>query len=361
MTSRIICNFLLSSILIFSGTTFLFARNNQKEKVRSGAVNPGQEQVKTAVQVPNPNANLFGTHDPVMIKQDSVYYLFSTGNGVSVASGTDMITWKREKSVFSNPPEWITQEIIPGFRGNSMWAPDISLVNGTYYLYYSVSAFAKNTSAIGVATNKSLHPSDTNFKWVDHGIVIQSVPDRDMWNAIDPNLVMDGRQGWLTFGSFWGGIKLVKLSPDLLSAAKPEVWYTIARQPRSFALDDTDPGDGTIEAPFIFKRFQYFYLFVSLDYCCRGVNSNYNVVVGRSRNVEGPYVDREGKLLSRGGGTVVAKGNDEWAGVGHSAHYNMDGKTIMIMHGYDKKDNGRSKLIIREMKWDRAEWPAIDL
>lgn len=151
------------------------------------------------------------------------------------------------------------------------------------------------------------------------------------------------------------------VSSDLLSIAKPEVWYTVARQPRNFALDDTDPGDGTIEAPFIMKRFQYFYLFVSLDYCCRGVNSDYNVVVGRSRNIEGPYVDKDGRLLSRGGGTIVAKGNDRWAGVGHSAHYTFEGKTILIMHGYDKPDNGRSKLIIREMKWDRAEWPSIDL
>jgi arabinan endo-1,5-alpha-L-arabinosidase len=72
-------------------------------------------------------------------------------------------------------------------------------------------------------------------------------------------------------------------------------------------------------------------------------------------------VTRDGKLLSRGGGTIVAKGNDLWAGVGHSAHYTMNGKTVMIMHGYDKLDNGCSKLIIREMKWDRAEWPTIEL
>ena len=60
---------------------------------------------------------------------------------------------------------------------------------GLYYLYYSVSAFGKNTSCIGVATNKTLHPSSPDYKWTDHGKVIQSVPGRDMWNAIDPNLV----------------------------------------------------------------------------------------------------------------------------------------------------------------------------
>jgi arabinan endo-1,5-alpha-L-arabinosidase len=307
----------------------------------------------------DPKATLLPIHDPVMIRQDSIYYLFATGGGVS--SSTDLIAWKTEKPVFDKSPDWITSDMIPGFREGAYWAPDIQLVNGTYYLFYSYSAFGKNTSVIGVATNKTLHPSSPDFKWVDHGLVVQSVPNRDMWNAIDPNLTMDRNQGWLTFGSFWGGIKMVKLAPDLLSVAKPEEWYTVARQPRSFALDDNEAGDGTIEAPFIMKRLNYFYLFVSVDYCCRGINSDYNVVVGRSRNIEGPYTDRDGRLMSRGGGTQIAKGNDRWAGVGHSAHYNFSGKTIMIMHGYDKLDNGHSKLIIREMKWDRSQWPSIDL
>jgi len=304
----------------------------------------------------------FPAHDPVMIKQDSVYYLFTTGNGISVASSTDMKNWTRLAPVFSSKPEWITEEIVPGFRGNHLWAPDISFVNGTYYLYYSASAFAKNTSAIGVATNKTLHPSDPDFKWVDHGMVVHSVPNRDFWNAIDPNLIMAGRnEGWLAFGSFWGGLKLVKLSPDLLSLAQPEEWYTIARQPRTFALDDTDPGDGAIEAPFIYRHYQYYYLFVSVDYCCRGLDSTYKILVGRSRNVEGPYVDKDGVLLSRGGGTLVAEGNEDWAAVGHCSAYMFDGKSYLVFHGYDRRDNGRSKLIIREIKWDGSDWPSIDL
>lgn len=298
-------------------------------------------------------------HDPVMIKQDSVYYLFTTGGGV--ASSVDMATWKREKPVFSSPPSWITPDMIPGFRGGGYWAPDIHLVNGDYFIYYSFSAFGKNTSVIGVATNKNLNSSSPDYKWIDHGPVVQSVPGRDFWNAIDPNLVIDGNTGWLSFGSFWGGIKLVKLSPDLLSVAKPETWYTIAKRPRSPGLDDRDPGDGAIEAPFIYKKGSFFYLFVSVDYCCRGVNSTYKVVVGRAEKVEGPYTDREGKSMADEGGTLVSSGNERWAATGHSGHYDFDGKSYMIMHGYDKSDNGRSKLIIREMKWDNEGWPSIDL
>jgi arabinan endo-1,5-alpha-L-arabinosidase len=233
-------------------------------------------------------------------------------------------------------------------------------VNGTYYLFYNVTAFARNTSAIGVATNKTLDPSSPDFKWVDHGMVVQSIPYRDMWNALDANLIMDGNQGYLVFGSFWGGIKMVELAPDLLSIAKPEVWFSLASQPRTYALDDADPGDGTIEGAFVYKHIQYYYLFASLDYCCRGLNSDYKVVVGRSRLVEGPYVDRDGKLMTRGGGALAAKGNARWAGVGHNSAYTMNGKSIIVMHGYDKLNNGRSKLIIKELKWDRSDWPSID-
>ena len=310
----------------------------------------------------NPVAKGFGAHDPVMIKQDSVYYLFTTGNGVSVASSTDRQNWTREKPVFEKSPDWLTQEIIPGYKGNSMWAPDISLVKGTYYLYYSVSAFGKNTSAIGVATNKTLHSGSPDFKWVDHGAVIQSVPNRDNWNAIDPNLIIDDQnQGWLVFGSFWGGIKMVKLAPDLFSVAKPEVWFTVARQLRTFKLEDSDPGDGTIEGPFIIKRGQYYYLFVSLDHCCRGLKSDYNVVVGRSPKIEGSYIDKTGEKLNNGGGTLIASGNDDWAAVGHNGICFDNGICYFVCHGYDKHDNGRSKLIVRELKWDKEDWPVIKL
>ena len=201
-----------------------------------------------------------------------------------------------------------------------------------------------------------------DFKWVDHGAVIQSVPNRDNWNAIDPNLIIDDQnQGWLVFGSFWGGIKMVKLATDLFSIAKPEVWFTVARQPRTFALEDSDPGDGTIEGPFIIKRAQYYYLFVSLDHCCRGLKSDYNVVVGRSPKVEGPYVDKSGEKLNNGGGTLIASGNEDWAAVGHNGICLDNGIYYFVCHGYDKHDNGRANLIVRELKWDKDDWPVVEL
>lgn len=298
-------------------------------------------------------------HDPVMIKQDNTYYLFCTGFGISVWSSADMKEWKKEKPVFEKAPEWAVNA-IPGYRGHT-WAPDISYHNGQYYLYYSVSAFGKNTSCIGVATNKTLNPSSPDFKWVDHGKVIQSMPGRDMWNAIDPNLAFDeDHTPWLVFGSFWNGMKLVKLADDLQTIARPEEWHTVAARKRSFEMADTAAGDAAIEAPFIFKKENYYYLFVSFDYCCRGVNSTYKVVVGRSEKITGPYLDKEGVEMTKGGGSLLVQGDaKEWYGAGHNSVYTFEGKDYIIYHGYDAQDNGRSKLIIRELKWDAGGWPVL--
>ncbi|OMP30174.1 arabinan endo-1,5-alpha-L-arabinosidase [Mangrovimonas sp. DI 80] len=298
------------------------------------------------------------THDPVIAKQGDTYYLFCTGPGITSFTSKDLKTWTQADPVFSVNPKW-AKEVAPGFNGH-IWAPDITLHKGTYYLYYSISAFGKNTSAIGLVTNTTLNPKDKNYKWEDQGIVIQSIPNRDYWNAIDPNLIFD-EQGtpWMAFGSFWGGLKMVKMAQDLKSLADPEEWYTIARRERSFEKEDADAGDAALEGPFIFKKGDYYYQFLSWDYCCRGENSTYKVVVGRSKTVMGPYVDREGKPLNEGGGTLVLEGNEKWYGAGHNSVYTFNGKDYIFFHGYDASDKGLPKLRVSELKWDADLWPSL--
>ncbi|MCJ8164400.1 arabinan endo-1,5-alpha-L-arabinosidase [Pontibacter sp. E15-1] len=299
-------------------------------------------------------------HDPVMIRQDDSYFLFATGSGIAVWSSKNMKDWTREPAVFAEAPVWASS-VAPDFK-NHIWAPDITYHNGQYYLYYSVSAFGKNTSAIGVATNKTLHATDPAYTWVDHGIVVESVPGRDMWNAIDPNLVFDEKeQPWLSFGSFWSGLKIVKLRPDLLSVASenPE-WHTIVQRERT-ALEETKAGEGAVEAPFIFRKGNYYYLFASFDYCCRGPESTYKMVVGRSENVTGPYMDKEGRKMVHGGGSLLLEGNKDWYGVGHNSVYNFDGQDYLVFHGYDAKDEGKSKLRIEKLAWDKKGWPVVSV
>ncbi len=296
-------------------------------------------------------------HDPVMIRQDSTFYIFCTGWGITVYSSTDMKHWKQQSPVFAKAPQWAVQA-IPHFVGH-IWAPDISYYNGQYYLFYAVSAFGKNTSAIGVATNKTLDTSSKDFKWIDHGKVVQSVPNRDMWNAIDPNLIVDeNKTPWLAFGSFWNGIKLVKLNNDRLSIAQPEQWYTIASRQRNFILPDSVAGDAAIEGPFIFKKNNYYYLFVSFDYCCRGEKSTYKMMVGRSEHVYGPYVDRDGVPMNLGGGSLVQEGDKNWYGVGHNAVVDVNGTDYLVFHGYDANDRGISKLRIEPLVWIN-DWPFV--
>ncbi|MCC9165783.1 family 43 glycosylhydrolase [Pontibacter harenae] len=306
-------------------------------------------------------------HDPVMIKQGDNYYLFSTGFGISMWSSKDMENWKREKPVFDAPPQWAV-EAVPGFKGH-IWAPDICYYDGKYYIYYSVSAFGKNTSAIGVATTPTLDTADPNYKWTDHGKVIQSYPGKTNWNAIDPNLITDKKgNAYLAFGSFWNGLPIVKLTKDRTKIAEsPDNLQIIASRKRNLSapnppsVDDNpkDAGGNAIEAPFIFKKGKYYYLFASIDYCCKGVNSTYKMIVGRSKDLKGPYLDKEGNRLDSAGGTIILAGDENWHGVGHNAVETFDGKDYLIFHGYDAKDEGKSKLRIEPLSWTKDGWPVV--
>ncbi|MCH7408276.1 arabinan endo-1,5-alpha-L-arabinosidase [Belliella sp. DSM 111904] len=310
-------------------------------------------QYRDSIQIP--------VHDPVMIQEKDSFYLFATGRGISVWKSSDMQTWTRQNPVFEQATDWM-KKIVPDFK-NHIWAPDISHHNGFYYLYYSISAFGKNTSAIGLAKNSTLDENSPDYEWEDLGMVIQSVPGRDNWNAIDPNLVID-REGvaWLSFGSFWDGVKMVRLADDLKTVQNgKDDWFTIARRKRTYELNDRSPGDGAIEAPFIFEKEGYYYLFVSFDYCCKGAESTYKIVVGRSDKVQGPYFDRNGEPMQNGGGSLVVEGDDKWYGVGHNAALTFEEKDYLIFHGYEAKDNGRSKLLIRQISWDQDGWPSVSL
>lgn len=298
-------------------------------------------------------------HDPVAIESEGKYYMYSTGVGIASWWSEDMLHWNFLTPVFKKIPAWCKEE-VPKFRRN-IWAPDISFHHEKYYLYYSISSFASNRSAIGVATNVSLDTANADYEWVDHGKVVESVPGRDHWNAIDPNLIIDeDGTAWMSFGSFWGGMKLVRMNDDLLSVAEPQEWKTIATRERTFGLEAEDPGDGAIEAPFIINREGFYYLFVSFDLCCRGERSTYNVRVGRSSSITGPYIDKDGLSMEKGGGSLVVKGNEDYYGIGHNSVYEFDGEYYMFCHGYDAHDRGHSKLLVYSMSWDNEGWPELE-
>lgn len=281
-----------------------------------------------------------GAHDPAVIESEGQYYLFVTGRGIPTKRSTDLTNWQRGSAVFAQNPAWIAQR-VPG--ATDLWAPDISYFGGAYHLYYSASTFGSNRSCIGHATRTSL----TSGAWQDRGPVICSNADgqRHDWNAIDPNVALDeSGTPFLSFGSFWSGIKLVKLTSE--GARADDAVLAIAGRANG----------GAIEAPFIVRRCDQYYLFVSFDTCCKGADSTYRIMVGRSRTIQGPYMDKAGMPLTRGGGTQVLQGDMRWRGPGHNAVLMSDRGAFNVYHAYAASD-GHSELRISELGWDAQGWP----
>lgn len=296
------------------------------------------------------NAKQVEVHDPAMTKIGDTYYVFSTGPGITYYESKDRVNWKLTGRVFAGEPSW-AKSVSPSFNDH-IWAPDVYQKNGLFYVYYSISAFGKNTSAIGVTINKTLDPNSPDYQWQDQGIVIQSIPNRDDWNAIDPAIIEDEKGDiWMSFGSFWSGLKMVKLDSTLTRPAEPQQWYNLASRP--------DHPVGAIEAPYIFNKNGYYYLFASFDLCCRGMDSTYRIMVGRSKSVTGPYLDKDGKDMLQGGGSLVLKGNEDWVALGHNAAYTFDGKDYLVFHAYESADNGIQKLRILPMIWEN-DWPVVN-
>lgn len=287
------------------------------------------------------------THDPTILEDNGRFYVLQTGSeqdGLVLPGkeSANLTHWEGTPGAFmqGNSPGWLRQ-YVPGVR--NLWAPDLSRFHGQFHLYYSVSTFGSNHSCIGHATRDSM----SSGRWIDRGPVMCSNNTHN-YNAIDPNIVLDDNGiPWMSFGSFWDGIKMVRLNADG-SRADNQVHSLASR------------GGGAIEAPVIVKRCDYYYLFVSFDKCCDGSNSTYNLRVGRSRNVTGPYVDRNGNAMMNGGGTTLVSGNTRWRGPGHNSVFFSGNKGYNLYHAYDAYDNGVPKLRISEMVWDSQGWPVSE-
>lgn len=310
-----------------------------------------------------PRGDVTPVHDPVLIREGALWHVFSTGLGegphglIAHRSSRDLETWTKSAAPFDKLPAWAAKA-IPG--ATNMWAPDISYVNGRYRLYYSVSTFGSNSSAIGLATNATLDPTAPNYGWRDEGLVVQSVPSDD-FNAIDPAFLADadGRH-WLSLGSFWTGLKLFELDPRTGRLLRP------AEKPRSIARRPVPAGAPSIvEAPYIFAHGGYYWLIASYDYCCKGVNSTYYTVIGRSKTVEGPYRGKDGSSMLEGGGTILLRADlqekQRFRGPGHAGHYRAaDGTDFIVYHAYDGDQRGAPMLRIGRLRWGADGWPTAE-
>lgn len=284
-------------------------------------------------------------HDPVIIREGDTWYAFGTGYSIPMYKSRDGGRFSDAGLVFLFNPEWHRDYLT--LADDSLWAPDIIKWNGYYYLYYSVSTFGSNISVIGLARNKTLDSKSEDYEWEDLGPVINSTAD-DYYNCIDPNVVVDENGWpWLSFGSFWGGLKLIKLDPETMKPLEGEELHSIARR----------EGSGAIEAPFITYRDGYYYLYASTDFCCRGLDSTYKIVVGRSESVTGPYLDRDGKDMMEGGGTLLVTAGEKYKGPGHCAVYQSGDTAILMYHAYSVARNGEAQMRIDKLYFDEEGWP----
>jgi arabinan endo-1,5-alpha-L-arabinosidase len=229
---------------------------------------------------------------------------------------------------------------------DTMWAPEIFRHGGTYYLYYAVSTLGHNDSVIALATNTTLDPKAPGYRWVDQGKVVRSLPASD-FNAIDPDIVEDASgTPWLVFGSYWSGVQMVQLQwPSGKRSADPT---------RTHLLDRKIPLNA-VEGPAMISHGGWFYLFSSWDRCCVGLKSTYRIVVGRSRSITGPYLDRDGKSLVDGGGTTVLASMSNQIGPGGQS---IAGG-VLAYHYSDATAGGVSRLGMRSLKWSADGWPQV--
>ncbi|WEO77885.1 arabinan endo-1,5-alpha-L-arabinosidase [Cryobacterium sp. SO2] len=301
----------------------------------------------SAEQGARPLTGDIATHDPAYVAgvDGAPSYVYSTGNGdiadgnIQIRSSVDGLDWEYVGEVWQEKPAWLV-EAVPGV--DNLWAPELYEHDGTWYLYYSASLFGTNTSVIALATNSTLDVDAADYEWVDQGEVITSVGTD--YNSIDPGVVEDADgTPWLSFGSFSTGLQLVQLE-----------WPTGLRtdDAEPVTIADRNLAVNALEAPYLLAHDGYFYLFFSRDFCCRGVDSTYNIAVGRSESVAGPYLDANGAALLEDGGTPVLSSDGDRIGPGGQS---VSGGTLAF-HYYDATLDGLFQLGLIPINWEDG-WP----
>lgn len=298
-------------------------------------------------------------HDPSMILQKGTYFLFTSdplappaAQYLPIRCSTDKLTWNPCGQVFTKIPDWVTAA-VPGV--SVLWAPDISFFNGAYHLYYAGSTSGSQTSVIGLATNTTLNPTDPDYHWVDRGLVLGSHTGDD-FNAIDPNILVDADQRvWLTYGSYWTGIKQREMDPRTgMLLASNATRYELARRPGTV--------DDAIEGASLVHHGTFYYLFLSGDHCCENqvAQDDYKQIVGRSTSPNGPFLDAQGSPLSQGGGSILIEGNTDWLAPGGGTAY-LDpntGESTLVFHALDAADGATPKLWVKTIQWQN-DWPVL--
>lgn len=292
--------------------------------------------------------------DPTVVRdpQTGYFYAYGTqdnwGDGqgsrlVPILQSANLVDWQVVGQAFEEKPNWK--------EAGGIWAPDVNLVNGKYHLYYAYSTWGDPNPGIGVAVAKK-----PTGPFTDYGKVFSS-EEVGVPNSIDAFYFEEEGEKYLFWGSFSSaptqGTYAVKLADDGLSVPDLSQKVKIAA--------------GDFEAVMIHKRGDYYYFFGSKGSCCEGADSKYHVLVARSENLMGPYLDKGGYAITdRGRGTLFIEGSARIAGPGHNARLIADdeGTDWFLYHGIDrakgKVSSGASRrmLLLDKVTWHDG-WPEI--
>ncbi|MBF6627889.1 MAG: family 43 glycosylhydrolase [Proteiniphilum sp.] len=297
---------------------------------------PAEQPPATVKNYSNPVVN-YSLPDPTVIRaNDGYFYLYATEDirNTPIHRSVDLVNWELVGTAFTN-------ETRPTFepRGG-LWAPDINYVNGKYHLFYSMSVWGGEwTCGIGVATaEKPEGPfTDRGMLFRSNGIEVQ--------NSIDPFYIEEEGKKYLFWGSF-RGLYAIELSDDGLSV-RP------GAQKRRVA--------GTAyEGVYIQKRNGYYYMFASIGSCCEGLNSTYTTVVGRSRDLFGPYLDKQGQSMMENHHEMVIGKNEQFVGTGHNSEIVQDakGQDWILYHAVSVANPKGRVLMLDQVRWEN-NWPTI--
>jgi arabinan endo-1,5-alpha-L-arabinosidase len=356
---------ILANIFFASSSAVAAGSNLQNRGGISGVTDSAKKDTYTnplPIQIPD-DGMVESCADPTILRGqtpgDNYWYMYCTTDPLNDNDRTgdnfnfhlipmlrslDLVNWTYQGDAFSTRPDWVADDA-------GLWAPEIKFLNGQYYLYYTASwtDLPGGGSAIGVATS-----SNPLGPWTDSGTpaVEPHAPGccaNDKRWVFDPDVVDDNGQLYIFYGSYFGGLSARKLSSDgLHSDPNSQVQIAIANR---------------YEGTELVKHNGYWYLFASATNCCNGPLTGYSVFAGRSQNLLGPYVDREGYSLLQGrvGGTpVISMNGNRWVGPGHNSVFeDLSGQFWTVYHAVDRNDpyfEGAVGFTKRPVLMDALDW-----
>ena len=294
-------------------------------------------------------------HDPSVIALDGRFAAFGTGEqgptrgAIRVKTSQDGVVWRDAGTIGKGVPKWGIETL--GYKSDNVWAPSVSRHGDRTYLYYALSTFGLNASAIGLMTNARFDPGKTRRGLGGRGTRPEIESDARISTPSTPIASTSRTAAPFSSGARSGpGSSSARLDPVSGKLLDPNA------QPIALASRN----GGAVEAPSLLEHDGKFYLFVAFDQCCKGVGSTYSTRIGRADRIEGPYLDKDGRDMMQGGGSPFMVATGHVIGPGGAEPVKTDKGDMLAYHYYDGDHAGAPTLELAPLRWTTKGWPALD-